>query len=58
MAALAEGALWFNGLTRHQPHLLGSAIQSYDELSQKVHKSSQSGPLQGQVPAAARIPIC
>ena len=32
-----EGALRFNGLTRRQSHLLGSAIQGHDELPQKVH---------------------
>src|SRR6266478_796835 len=32
-----EVPLRFAGLTRHQPHLLGSAIQGHDELPQKVH---------------------
>lgn len=32
-----EIALLFNGLTRRQPHLLGSAIQGHDELPQKFH---------------------
>jgi len=32
-----KGALLFNGLTRRQPHLLGSAIQGHDKLPQKVH---------------------
>ena len=37
MSASSEVVLLFNGLTRRQPHLLGSAIQGHDELPQKVH---------------------
>jgi hypothetical protein len=32
-----EVALRLDGLTRHQPYLLGSAIQGHDELPQEVH---------------------
>jgi hypothetical protein len=32
-----EVSLGFAGLTRHEPHLLGSTIQGHDELPQKVH---------------------
>jgi len=37
MSASSEVVLLFNGLTRRQPHLLGSAIQGHDKLPQKVH---------------------
>jgi hypothetical protein len=42
MSTVSEVVSWLDGLTRRQPHLLGSAIQSHDALPQKVHAKQLS----------------